>query len=44
MNTTAETERALVSALGTIRDNWQALIEPSGSGGVAMRWTGGAHD
>lgn len=33
MTTTAETERALVSALGTIREHWAALIEPSSGGG-----------
>jgi hypothetical protein len=34
MTTTAEIERALITALGTIRDNWAALLLPSGSGGI----------
>jgi hypothetical protein len=37
VTTTAEIERALISALGTIRDNWAALMVPSGSGGVASK-------
>jgi hypothetical protein len=37
MTTTAEIERALITALGTIRDNWAALLLPSGSGGVASK-------
>jgi hypothetical protein len=33
VTSTAEIERALITALGTIRDNWAALLLPSGSGG-----------
>jgi len=37
MSELAATERALMTALGTIRDNWDALVEPSsgGMGGTA---------
>ena len=37
MTTTAETERALISALDTIRQHWAALMVPTGSGGVAAK-------
>ena len=33
MTTLAATERALLTALGTIRDNWAALVVPSSGGG-----------
>jgi len=32
MSELAATERALMTALGTIRDNWDALVEPSSGG------------
>lgn len=37
MTELAATERALTTALGTIRDHWAALVEPAGSGGVASK-------
>jgi hypothetical protein len=37
VTTTAEIESSLLSALSTIRQNWAALLLPSGSGGVASK-------
>ena len=37
MTELAATERALMTALHTIREHWAALIEPSSSGGVATK-------
>ena len=37
MSELAATERALLTALGTIAENWAALVEPSSGGGVASK-------